>query len=151
MTTHHFEPTQYYRTLGSHEPVLRIASGDSVSTTCVDAFGNDSRNQKITPRGNPMTGPFYIEGAEPGDTLAVHLDRLMPNREIGYTRSSLSPNVVEPEYAQLLPDRTEQIAEWRIDGEKETATLFKAETKLGKLTIPLSPMLGCFGVAPVIV
>src|SRR5512143_2759449 len=148
MTNHHFEPTHYHRTLGSHEPVLRIADGDTVTTTCVDAFGNDSHNQPITPRGNPMTGPFFVEGAEPGDALAVRLDRLTPNREIGYTRTALAPNVVDPDYARLLPDRMADMAEWQIDGQRGTATLIKPESKVGKLTLPLAPMLGCFGVAP---
>lgn len=148
MATHNFQPTHYYNTIGSHPPVLRIADGDTVITTCVDAWGNDAHNQPVTPRGNPQTGPFYIEGAEPGDTLAVHLDHLQPNRDIGYTRTVVAANVVEPEYAQTLPNRLEGVAEWHIDRDKGTATLVKPETKLGKLSLPLAPMLGCFGVAP---
>jgi acetamidase/formamidase len=151
MTTHHFQPDHYYVTLGSHEPVLRIADGDTVMTTTVDARGGDHRNQQVTQPGNPQTGPFYIEGAEPGDTLVLHLDRLAPNRTYGFTGAMVAPNVVDPGYVPNLPwppkgERSQ--AEWYVDVEAGTATLVKPETKLGQLKLPQAPMLGCFGVAP---
>jgi amidase len=117
-----------------------------VVTSTVDAFGKDAGNTQVTPRGNPQTGPFYVVGAEPGDTLAVQLDRISPNRVIGYSGSVVAPNVVDPWYVHELPER--DLAEWRVDNERGTATLIKPETKLGHLAIPLAPMLGCFGIAP---
>src|SRR5580692_7662241 len=146
MAIHHFQPTQYHTAIGPFEPVLRIGDGDTVVTTTVDAFGKDASDTLVTPRGNPQTGPFYVEGAEPGDTLLVQLDQIAPNRAIGYSGSVVAPNVVEPSYVRELPER--ELAEWRIDNECGTATLIKPETKLGNLTISLAPMLGCFGVAP---
>jgi acetamidase/formamidase len=146
MVTHNFQPTHYHTAIGSHEPVLWISDGDTVVTTTVDAFGKDAANIQVTPRGNPQTGPFYVTGAEPGDTLVVQFDRISPNRIIGYTGSVVAPNVVDPWYVRELPER--ELAEWRVDTERGTATLIKPETKLGNLAIPLSPMLGCFGVAP---
>jgi amidase len=146
MATHHFQPTHYHIAIGSHEPVLRIGDSDTVITTTVDAFGKGASDTPVTPRGNPQTGPFYIEDAEPGDTLMVQLDRIRPNRAIGYTGSVVAANVVDPLYVRELPER--ELAEWRVDNERGTATLIKPETKLGNLTIPLAPMLGCFGVAP---
>ena len=107
----------------------------------------DSR--KVTPGGNPQTGPFYVEGAEPGDTLAVRFDRLQPNRTYGYTSPYLAPNVVDPEYvSELAPVGERGRAEWKLDLAEGTATLLKPETKLGAFVIPMRPMLGCFGVAP---
>jgi amidase len=146
MAIHHFPPTRYHTAIGSHEPVLRIADGDTVVTTTVDNMGKDASDTPATPAGNPQTGPFYVAGAEPGDTLVVKLDRISPNRAIGYSGSVVAPNIVDPWYARELPKR--ELAEWRIDNERGTATLIKPETKLGSLRIPLSPMLGCFGVAP---
>jgi len=151
MTTHHFAPTHYYTTIGSHEPVLRIQPGDTVITTTVDARGQDVNAQQITPPGNPMTGPFYIEGAEPGDTLVVRLDKLTPNRTYGWTARMLAANVVDPSYVPSLPwpiDGPKGPAQWHVDAEAWTATLVEPETKLGTLTLPLNPMVGCFGVAP---
>jgi amidase len=146
MAIHHFQPTHYHTAIGPFEPVLRIGDGDTVVTTTVDAFGKDASDTLVTPRGNPQTGPFYVEGAEPGDTLLVQLEQIAPNRAIGYSGSVVAPNVVEPSYVRELPER--ELAEWRIDNECGTATLIKPETKLGNLTISLAPMLGCFGVAP---
>lgn len=146
MATHRFEPTHYHTAIGTHEPVLRIADGDTVVTTTVDASGKDASGEPVTAGGNPQTGPFYVEGAAPGETLAVHLDRLYPNRDRGYTGTVIAPNVVDPWYVPQLPER--EGAEWRIDREAGTVTLISPETKLGELTLPLAPMLGCFGVAP---
>jgi acetamidase/formamidase len=144
MALHHFQPTHYHTAIGPFEPVLRIGDGDTVVTTTVDAFGKDASDTLVTPRGNPQTGPFYVAGAEPGDTLVVQFDRIWPNRAIGYSGSVVAPNVVEPWFVRELPER--ELAEWRVDS--GTATLIKPETKLGNLVIPLAPMLGCFGVAP---
>lgn len=146
MATHRFTPTHYHVTIGSHEPVLRIADGDTVITTTVDAGGHDANGDEVTPGGNPQTGPFYVEGAEPGDTLALHLDHLYPNRDAGFTGTALAPRVVDPDYIRELPERSH--AEWTIDREAGTATLMNPATKLRNLTFPLAPMLGCFGVAP---
>jgi amidase len=143
---HAFRPTHYHTAIGSHPPVLHIVSGDTVVTTTVDAWGKDASDTEVTPRGNPQTGPFYVHGAEPGDTLTVVLDRIAPNRSIGYTRTVVAPNVVDPAYSRQLPESG--VADWRIDHKSGTATLLKSDTRLGSLTIPLAPMLGCFGVAP---
>jgi len=147
MAIHHFQPDHYYTALGTYPPVLRIADGDTVITTTVDSGGVDSTNTRVTPGGNPQTGPFYIEGAEPGDSIAVHFDRLWPNRTLGYTGTLIAPHVVDPWYVTQYPKEREG-GEWEIDLEKGTATLVKPETKLGRFTLPLRPMLGCFGVAP---
>lgn len=147
MTTHHFTPSRYHTAIGAHEPVLRIADGDTVITRTVDAMGKDATDSKATPGGNPQTGPFYVEGAEPGDTLVLHLDRITPNRAIGYTSTVVAANVVDPEFVRELPQGG-PMAEWRMDVERGTATLIAPATKLGKLELTLAPMLGCFGVAP---
>ena len=146
MPTHHFQPTHYHIAIGSHEPVLQIGDGDTVVTTTVDAMGKDATDTQVTPGGNPQTGPFYVTGAEPGDTLVVQLDRISPSRTIGYTSTVVASNVVDPSYVRELPER--DLAEWHVNYERGTATLIKPKTKLGGLTIPLAPMLGCFGVAP---
>jgi acetamidase/formamidase len=127
--------------------VLRVADGDTVITTTVDAYGQDASGQQVTPRGNPMTGPFYVDGAEPGDTLAVLLDSLMPNRELGLSATVVAPNTVDPEFVRALPEEGPR-AEWAVDRARGVATLRTAETRLGRLTLPIEPMLGCFGVAP---
>ena len=146
MTTHRFRPEYYHRTLGEHPPVLHIDDGDTVITTTVDALGRDERGQQVTERGNPQTGPFYVDGAEPGDTLVLHLDRLAPNRPIGWSGTALAANVVDPQYVRELPERL--LAEWQISPDGASARLTSPQAALANLTLRLAPMLGCFGVAP---
>jgi amidase len=147
MTIHRFEPSIYYTAIGTYEPVLRVAPGDSVETSTVDSGGLDKRGDQVTPGGNPQTGPFYVEGAAPGDVLAVRFDRIVPNRPWGRTSALVAPHVVDPGFVADLP-RERGRGRWEIDLERWTATLAEPETALGRLTIPLDPMLGCFGVAP---
>ena len=101
MTRHALTPERYYTTMGSHPPALRIAPGDTVVTTTVDSIGQDANGEPVTPGFNPMTGPFLVEGAEPGDTLVVRLDRLAPNRPTGVSASVLAPSVVDPGFVRL--------------------------------------------------
>jgi amidase len=151
MAVHTFTPTHYFNTIGSHPPVLRIADSDTVVTTTVDARGGDAAGQQVTTPGNPMTGPFYVEGAEPGDTLVVKLEKLRPNRPTGWTSKMVAPHIVDPSYTEHLPwpQGPRTVATWAIDNEAGTATLIDpADTKIGKWSVPLAPMVGCFGVAP---
>lgn len=144
MAVHEFRPTHYYTTIGSHEPVLHVASGDTIVTTTVDSGGRDEHGQQVTRGGNPQTGPFFVDGAEPGDTLVLHLDELAPNREEGYTSTRLAPHVVDPEAVAELPERGSAV--WKVERDRGTASL--QARNLAGLTLPLAPMLGCFGVAP---
>ena len=112
MTIHHLIPTKYYTTIGSHEPVLHVEDGDTVVTTTVDARGFDAGRKQMSPRGNPQTGPFFVKGAEPGDTLVVHLDRIMPNRTHGWSANVVAGNVVDPEYVRGCPSGTWQRGRW---------------------------------------
>jgi acetamidase/formamidase len=146
VAVHHFVPTHYHRAIGAHPPVLRVADGDSVVTTTVDSGGGDASGSRITAGGNPQTGPFYVAGAEPGDTLSVRLDVLRPNRSTGYSAKMVATNVVDPDDVRALPP--DGRADWSIDLARNTATLVAPETRLGRFTLPLAPMIGCFGVAP---
>jgi len=148
VATHDFEPSVFHVTLGSHEPVLRVASGDTVRTWCVDSSGYDRHGNELTEGGNPQTGPFFVEAAAPGDTLAVRLDRIEPNRARGVTGQVVALNVVEPWLAAELPEGTGPDW-WTLDLERRTARLENPPQGLESLgELPLAPMLGCFGVAP---
>ncbi|MXW77420.1 MAG: acetamidase [Gemmatimonadetes bacterium] len=144
MAHHEFTPTHYHNTIGWHDPVLAIAPGDTVSTTTVDARGQDQHGERVAERGNPMTGPFYIEGAEPGDTLVVHFDKLYPNRDWGWTAREIAPNVLNPGFRTGI-ESDGQPLRWPIDLAAGTTT--QPDTLPG-VVLPLDPMVGCFGVAP---
>ena len=146
MTTHRFSPTRFHNTLGSHAPALRIGDGDTVITETLDAHGFDKAEQKRGERPNPMTGPFFIEGAAAGDTLAVKLIRISMIRASGWTYSVLAPNVVDPAAVPRFPQAEKTI--WRIDAAKGMAMLDQPPPSLRNWSAPLAPMIGCFGVAP---
>ena len=59
------------------EPVAHLKPGDILDTNTLDCFGNGLKKPGDTldmAKGdNPLAGPFFIEGAEPGDTLAVKI------------------------------------------------------------------------------
>ena len=81
--------------------------------------------------------------------LAVHFDKIWPNRDRAWASASIAPHVLDPAYLHDQPAAPERaIAEWHIDTEQATATLLSPGTALGHLVLPLDPMLGCFGVAP---
>jgi len=87
-----FVPTaeQYAWTFGGYEPVMQVRPGDVLDLFTEDAFGGRIRSSQdiasksiVYPFINPQTGPFYVEGAAPGDTLAIHLIDVQPARDWG--------------------------------------------------------------------
>jgi acetamidase/formamidase len=147
--THRFEPTKFYNTFsGAHPPALRIKPGDHVVTYTIDARGVDSAGVQRGQGPNPETGPFYIEGAEPGDTLVVHLLRLETNRATGYSASLLAPYTADPGFLRLEALREPKQATWQIDKQKGIAYMDPGEFKGPRIELPLRPMLGCVGTAP---
>jgi amidase len=160
MAVHNFEPKKFHVTIGSHEPVLRIKDGDTVVTWCVDAGGHDRDFKSVTEGGNPQTGPFYVEGAEPGDTLAVHFDRMWPNRPVGFTGKLVAPWVVDPGFVPYMgyelnpgprpsPPGEPHVDLWDLDLEKGSIKLHTPRPGLEALQeLKIDPMIGCFGVAP---
>lgn len=145
MATHTFQPKTYYSTLGAHPVALTIADGDTVVTTTVDASGVDLNGEQRSSDGNPMTGPFAVDGAEPGDELVVRFNRMWPNRDWGWTRSVVATNVIEPDAVMRLPEM--RITRWQVDVAAGTATLPDWAGPGRALTLPLDPMVGCLGVA----
>jgi hypothetical protein len=95
--THRFTPTSFYNTYSfAHPPALRIKPGDRVVTKTTDAAGVDATGKSVASGPNPQTGPFYVEGAEPGDMLVVTIEKLDTNRAMAYSGSLLSPYTVDP-------------------------------------------------------
>ncbi len=146
MATHRFHPTRYHSVIGTAEPCLRVADGDTIIADTIDASGLDAHEVAVAPRGNPMTGPFFIEGAEPGDTLCVRIDRLTPSRATGWTFSPLALTVLDP--AAIIDRPAPQRVVWNIDQASGTVRLQNPPPGLEHFAPPIAPMIGCFGVAP---
>lgn len=155
---HTVENQTNYHTFSSRHPVLaRIRSGDKVVTRTVDSAGFDYKGIRHTKtHGNPLTGPFYVEDAEPGDAIVVQLDRVRLNRGTGYTAyrvGSVTPEAREKyspkTYTEgaVLPGRTD-LAPFVIDIKTGTARPKDRLSERVDLTFNAVPMLGCIGVAP---
>ena len=143
-----FVPRDFHRQLSSSDaPVLHIWPGDTVHTTSVDAGGTDEHSVNRVLGGNPLTGPFYVEGAMPGDVLAITIKRLRLNRDWAASDKGMVDRAVTPDYrAKNKPDWSN--TRWRLDIEKGLASLEKPSDSLKDFTLPVRPMLGCVGVAP---
>jgi amidase len=146
MATHRFRPTRYHTTIGTAEPVLTLKPGDTLVADTIDASGLDANEAQAWERGNPMTGPFFIEGAEPGDTLMVRIDRLTPSRATGWTYSPLATTVLDPASIGERPASERSV--WVIDSNAGTVRLREAAPGLEGFAPAIAPMIGCFGVAP---
>jgi amidase len=147
-TTHRFVPERFYNTFSfAHPPALRIKPGDRVVTKTIDASGTDWNGKAVAPGPNPQTGPFYIEGAEPGDMLVVTVEKIDTNRTTAYSSSLLAPYAVDPASIAARVDREPRRANWTIDKAKGTARLDMPDVT-PPIELPLRPMLGCLGVAP---
>lgn len=152
-------PTQYYRTFSHAHPALkRVRSGDTVVTKTLDSGGQDENGVRRAEPSNPLTGPFYVEGAEPGDALLVHFTKVAMNRSWGYTAYRLGLFALTPESIEgLYPNRYKDdlirpgranLVPWEIDRARQTVRLKEPVSARIRLEFPAKPMLGCVGVAP---
>jgi amidase len=146
--THEFTPTVFYRQFSPmNKPVLTVNPGDTIHTTTVDAGGNDEKGVPRVMGGNPETGPFFIESAQPGDTLVVHLTRLHLNRDWAMSDDYVVGRAVDSNLAVKMKDGG-KVIRWHLDTERGIASPEKPGDHLARYSVPLKPMLGCVAVAP---
>ena len=148
-TTHRFEPATFSNYFAWNiAPALHIFPGDTVETKSVDAGGIDEKGVRRARGGNPLTGPFYVEGAWPGDTLVVHLTRVRLNRDTAGSGTGIVAGALEPGYYRNLKMEEHYSGAWTLDREHGVARPAKPSEHMKDYTVPLKPMLGCIGVAP---
>ncbi len=142
-----FEPKEFHRVFSSTiEPVLRIWPGDTVRTWTVDAGGVDAKGRHASSAAT-QTGPFYVEGAMPGDVLVVHVKKLRLNRPSAISDDGLVERAVTSDWASEHKQEWNDVA-WSLDLQTGMAKLAKPTERLAYLAVPTRPMLGCVGVAP---
>ena len=147
--THTFEPTKFHRAFsGAIEPALHIHPGDTIRTTTVDAGGTDATGTRRSMGGNPETGPFYVDGAMPGDTLAIKFHLIRLNRDSAGSGGRIVPSAVQPGYFRNAKFDDKFSSEWKLDRETGVGMLAKPSEHLQNFKVKLQPMLGCVGVAP---
>jgi len=145
--TYDFEPNVAYGTYSAAEPPnLHIFPGDTVNTRTMDQ-ARDTNIIRHGTGGDANIGPFYIEGALPGDTLVVHLIKIRTNKLIGRQGSRFNQYAVTPAYNQAAKYDLAFNGNWEQYPDQGIAKL-PPSPGLPHLTIPLKPMLGCISVAP---
>lgn len=145
---HTYTPKDYSNEFSAtRPPVLTIWPGDTVSTTTIDSGGVDERGVTRALYGNPQTGPFFVMGAEAGDTLVVHLVKLKLNRDYA---DSLD-DIVGRAQSTALAARASTLGKpvrWKLDRERGLASPELAGGALRGFAVPVRPMLGGLAVAP---
>ncbi len=160
-----FLSSRFHYTFGPHEPTLRIAPGTSLRVVCPDSDNELSDGALLRPdqrhnapgttlfEGNPMAGPIHVEGAAPGDTLAVQIEAIHLDRATGQTGLApghgllpahlLAPPAVHGDSA-VVP---RHMYRWQIDPAQGVARL---TNPLGPtpITVSLRPFVGCVGTCP---
>ncbi len=150
------EPSEFAWTFGGVAPLLRVTPGAVMELWTEDAFGGKVRRVEDLvseviefPFVNPQTGPFYVEGAAPGDTLALHFASIEPSRDWAASSTiplfgSLTSTHATASLQEPLP---EMVWMYEVDTKERTVTYHAREGDYS-VTLPMDPMHGTVGVAP---
>lgn len=126
-----------------HEtPRAEVEPGETICVETEDAFSGqirsdaDRRDKTTVPYSNPLTGPIFVRGAQPGDALAVHIEAIEPLIGQCATRTAEPQQLCQwlgtdcPHGTHVCPIRDGWIY-WS-----------------DRVRIAYQPMLGCIGTAP---
>lgn len=144
------QPGEYQYTFGPYaEPIARVKRGETVVIHTIDAFGDlltsedQSPSSILGPYLNPQTGPIYVEGAEPGDTLAVTIEAIEPTRD--WAVSCLVPyfgGLTSTRFTATLQDPLPEKV-WLYKQTADGGFAYK-----DRWEIPWAPFFGTIGTAP---
>jgi acetamidase/formamidase len=149
-------PEELSYTFGGRPAVGRIRPGTVVELFTEDCFGGRVRGPGDLPSEvcefpylNPVTGPFHVEGAEPGDTLALHFISIEPARDwaVSTTFPHFGALTGTHTTAMLQPALDEVVWMYEVDVKKRTVR-YQARRGDFSVEMPLDPMHGTVGVAP---
>jgi acetamidase/formamidase len=143
-------------TFGGAAPARRIKPGTRIVSWTEDCYdgavtkpGQLPSKVQLPGHDNPQTGPFFIEGAEPGDTVVIRIEKLEPARDHGISSSFPGFGALNgtDRTALLHGDLPETVWFYEVDRGRKVA---RTRSQDGKLSweVPLAPFLGCLGVAP---
>ena len=143
-------------TFGGRPPVAALACGQAIRVSTEDCFGGLVRGAADLPSQvcalpyvNPVSGPFYIEDARPGDILAVHVASIVPARDwaVSATFPHFGALTSTHETATLQPPLDERVWKYAVD-RAGGVVRYQATRSDHAVELPLDPMLGTIGVAP---
>ncbi len=150
------DPSEFAWTFGGVPPIRTVRPGTILEVWTEDAFGGKVRGPEdlVTrviefPFVNPQTGPFAVDGAEAGDTLALHFVSIEPSRDWAASTTiplfgSLSQTHATAGLQEPLP---EKVWMYDVDAKQRTVT-YRALRSDHTVELPLDPMHGTVGVAP---
>jgi acetamidase/formamidase len=153
--TYRPDPGDFAWTFGGAAPVKRIKAPAVLDLYTEDCFAGrvQSASDLVSALNitnlNPQTGPFYIEGAEPGDTVAVHFASIEPARDWGAsTTVPLFGALTGTHLTALLNQPLEEVMWiWQLDAANRLCR-FTARKSEFTADLPMEPMHGTVGVAP---
>ncbi|TIM38457.1 acetamidase/formamidase family protein [Mesorhizobium sp.] len=128
----------------SFVPTERVAPGSTIEFQCLDSSGGQLQADSTVAdvalldfaKVNPVTGPIYVEGAEPGDALKVTIEMFKPSG-FGWTANI-------PGFGLLADDFPEPALNiWTYDAASLEPALFGKHAR-----VPLKPFAGTIGNAP---
>lgn len=130
------------------DPVAHVKPGETVAIYTEDAFGglitreSDKPSEILGPYLNPQTGPIFVDGAEPGDTLVVHILDIEPTRD-------WAASAFVPYFGGLTSTRWTYTLQEPLP---ERVWIYKVEngmvTNGSRLSFPWRPFLGTMATAP---
>jgi len=150
------EPSEFAWTFGGVRPARKVKPGTILELWTEDAFGGKVRgpDDLVTrviefPFVNPQTGPFEVEGAEPGDTLALHFVSIEPSRDwAASTTIPLFGSLTQTRTTAGLQEPLDEVVwMYEVDTKRRTVT-YRALRGDHSVQLPLDPMHGTVGVAP---
>ena len=150
------QPDEYAWTFGGRPAVRTVRPGTVLELFTEDCFAgrvqgvDDLPSQVVEfPFLNPVTGPFHVEGAQPGDTLALHFVSLEPARDWGISSTFPHFGALTTTHTTAMLHEPLEERVWRYEIDRELGTA-RFEARHGGFTaeIPLDPMHGTVGLAP---
>jgi acetamidase/formamidase len=148
------EPSEFAWTFGGVAPVKRVKPGDILEVWTDDCFGGlvrgvDDVPSRLITAFNPQTGPFYVEGAEPGDTLVLHFVSIEPARDWAVsTTFPLFGALTSTLRTVSLQDPLPEVV-WLYEADRSRRVVrYQARNSDYSVDLPMDPMHGTVGVAP---
>lgn len=149
-------PDELSYTFGGRAPVGKVRPGTIIELSTEDCFGGRVRSVDDLPSQvcefpylNPVTGPFHVEGAAPGDTIALHFVEIVPARD--WAMSTTFPHfgalTTTHTTAMLHPPLEERVWRYDLDLSRNVA-VYHARNSDFTVELPLDPMHGTVGLAP---
>lgn len=132
----------------AHAPIARVRPQQRVRIRCVDCFENRLTDESMSltevnafPYTNPQTGPVYVEGAEPGDTLSVFIEDVELARDWAVT-------CLVPHFGLLTTTHATRMVHEPLPEAVRKLPVREGRVWFGQRSRAIAPFVGTLGTAP---